>query len=74
MDETPAQVGGVILAIQFLLWMSSGVVMSLLDATKVQGREFRIKPPAAPAWPLDVRSTDDALAASRENVMAITSG
>jgi Na(+)-translocating NADH:ubiquinone oxidoreductase F subunit len=65
---------GVILALQFLLWMSSGVVMSLLDANKVQGREFRIKPPAPPAWPQGVLSTDAVLAASRENVMAITSG
>lgn len=65
---------GVILAIQFLLWMSSGVVMSLLDANKVQGREFRIKPPAPPVWPKDVLSTDAVLAASRDNVMAITSG
>lgn len=65
---------GMILAIQFLLWMSSGVVMSLLDANKVQGREFRVKPPAPPAWPRDVLSTDSVLAASRENVMAITSG
>ena len=42
---------GLLLAIQFVLWMSSGVVMSLLDAKKVQGREYRIKPPAAPEWP-----------------------
>ncbi|MBB3222094.1 2Fe-2S iron-sulfur cluster binding domain-containing protein [Pseudoduganella umbonata] len=65
---------GLILAIQFLLWMSSGVVMSLLDAKKVQGREFRVKPPAPPVWPHNVLSTDQVLAASRENVMAITSG
>lgn len=64
---------GLILAIQFVLWMSSGVVMSLLDAKKVQGREFRIKPPAPPAWPRDVLTTDAVLATSRESVMTISS-
>ena len=65
---------GLLLAIQFVLWMSSGVVMSLLDAKKVQGREYRIKPPAAPEWPRNVLAPDAVLAASAGKVMAITSG
>ncbi len=65
---------GLILAIQFVLWMSSGVVMSLLDAKKVQGREYRIKPPAAPEWPRNVLAPDAVLEASAGKVMAITSG
>jgi len=65
---------GLIIAIQFVLWMSSGVVMSVLDANKVQGREFRIKPPAPPLWPATVLSADAILAATTENIMSITSG
>lgn len=64
---------GVIIAIQFVLWMSSGVVMSLLDAHKVQGSEFRIKPPAPAAWPADVLAPETVLAASSDKVMTITS-
>lgn len=65
---------GLIIGIQFLLWMSSGVMMSLLDANKVQGREFRIKPPAPAAWPANVLAPEAVLAASTDKVMAITSG
>ncbi|WP_082439646.1 MULTISPECIES: 2Fe-2S iron-sulfur cluster-binding protein [unclassified Massilia] len=65
---------GLILAIQFVLWMSSGVVMSLLDANKVNGREFRVKPPLPPEWPRGVLTADAVLAASSDNVMAIASG
>ncbi len=64
---------GLIVGIQFLLWMSSGVMMSLLDADKVLGREFRIKPPAPAAWPGGVLGPDAVLAASADKVMAISS-
>jgi Na(+)-translocating NADH:ubiquinone oxidoreductase F subunit len=64
---------GLVLAIQFLLWMSSGVMMSLLDADKVHGREFRIKPAAAPAWPADLLTTDAILGAATDQVMAVSS-
>lgn len=66
---------GLIIAIQFVLWMASGVVMSLLDAKKVAGREFRIKPaPAAAKWPADVRTAEAVLTASSAQVMTISSG
>jgi Na(+)-translocating NADH:ubiquinone oxidoreductase F subunit len=65
---------GLLIGIQFILWMSSGVVMSLLDAGKVQGREFRIKPAAAPAWPTKVLPPEAVLAASADKVMTISSG
>ncbi|WP_169444485.1 2Fe-2S iron-sulfur cluster-binding protein [Massilia niastensis] len=48
--------------------------MSLLDSKKVQGREFRIKPPAPAEWPRNVLAADAILAASADKVMAITSG
>ena len=65
---------GLILAIQFLLWMSSGVVMSLLDADKVRGQEWRTRPATPGAWPAGVLEADAVLAAAKENVMAISSG
>ena len=65
---------GLIIALQFLLWMGSGVVMSLLDASKVQGKESRIKPPAPPNWPRDVLDPSAVLAKSSEGVSSVTSG
>lgn len=65
---------GLILAIQFALWTASGAMMSVLDSEKVAGREFRIKPPAPPAWPRDVMSTDAVVAATKESIMIISSG
>ena len=65
---------GLVIAIQFVLWMASGVVMSLLDAKKVAGREFRIMPAAAPAWPENVMPVDAVLAKSRAQVMNVASG
>jgi Na+-transporting NADH:ubiquinone oxidoreductase subunit F len=64
---------GLIIAIQFVLWVTSGVVMSLLDAKKVGGREFRVKPPAARQWPADALAVDAVLARSAQQVMTISS-
>jgi Na+-transporting NADH:ubiquinone oxidoreductase subunit F len=65
---------GLIIAIQFVLWMSSGVLMSLLDAEKVRGREFRVKPAPSAQWPVDALPADAVLAISGKQVMMITSG
>ena len=43
---------GLILAVQFVLWMGSGLVMSLLDHDKVQGHHYRAVAASKPAqWP-----------------------
>ena len=65
---------GLIIAIQFVLWVSSGVVMSLLDSKKVAGREFRIKPEASALWPGNALPVDTVLAKSTAQVMNISSG
>ncbi|MCC6073476.1 2Fe-2S iron-sulfur cluster-binding protein [Massilia sp. GCM10020059] len=65
---------GLIIAIQFVLWLASGVVMSLFDAKKVAGREFRIKPPAAALWPASALPVDAVLANASAQVMNISSG
>ncbi|MES2759111.1 MAG: 2Fe-2S iron-sulfur cluster-binding protein [Pseudomonadota bacterium] len=63
-----------IIFVQFVLWMTSGVIMSLLDANKVGGREFRVKPAASPQWPADVLAVDTVVARSAAPVMTVTSG
>lgn len=47
---------GLLIGLQLLLWMASGVMMSWLDHDKVQGHEFRAHAGPARAWPADVRS------------------
>ena len=64
---------GLVIAIQFVLWMTSGVLMSLLDAKKVAGKEFRIKPAATAAWPASALPVDTVLAKSGAQVMDISS-
>jgi Na(+)-translocating NADH:ubiquinone oxidoreductase F subunit len=44
---------GLLIGLQLVLWMCSGFVMSLLDAERVRGREFRAPPAARQAWPAD---------------------
>lgn len=44
---------GLLIGLQFVLWMASGLVMSLLSHDKVQGHEFRVHAPAERAWPAD---------------------
>lgn len=64
---------GLVIALQFVLWLASGVVMSLFDADKVGGREFRVKPPAARQWPAAALPVDTVLARSARQVMTISS-
>ncbi len=65
---------GLLIGIQFVLWMASGVVMSLLDADKVRGREWRIKPADSQTWPAAAVPIDAVLASSRKHVQTISSG
>ena len=64
---------GLIIAIQFVLWMTSGVMMSLLDARKVAGKEFRVAPAASAAWPANAMPVDTVLTRTKEQVMLISS-
>lgn len=43
---------GLLIGVQFVLWMASGAMMSLLDAEKVGGRQFRVKASAPGSWPV----------------------
>jgi hypothetical protein len=55
---------GVLVGIQFVLWMGSGLVMSLLDANKVHGASSRTKASAAQAWPAQALPVDAILGAA----------
>ena len=66
---------GLLIGIQLVLWMSSGVVMSLLDSNKVRGSEFRVaKKIGAPPWPRDTLPAEAVLAAAPLPVHAISTG
>lgn len=54
---------GLVLALQFVLWMASGLVMSLLDHDKVQGHHHRVEGAGqVAAWPTGLLSPSDVLA------------
>ena len=66
---------GLLIGIQLVLWMSSGVVMSLLDADKVRGGEFRVaKKASARLWPLDTLPAETVLAAAPLTVHTLSTG
>lgn len=65
---------GLLIGLQLVLWMSSGFVMSLLDAEKVRGREFRAPAPAKQPWPSDVVAVGPLLASARDQAVAVTTG
>ncbi len=66
---------GLLIGIQLVLWMCSGLVMSVLDSERVRGAEFRVaKKAGLPAWPLDTLPTEAVLAAAPLPVHAVTTG
>lgn len=66
---------GLLIGIQLVLWMSSGLVMSLLNSEKVRGSEFRApKKASAPLWPQDTLPAEAVLAAAPPTVHAVSTG
>lgn len=56
---------GLILALQFVLWMASGLVMSLLDHEAVAGSKHRVElKPSPKAWPAGQLAPSQAVAAA----------
>jgi Na(+)-translocating NADH:ubiquinone oxidoreductase F subunit len=55
---------GLIVGMQFLLWVGSGLVMSLFDHHMVSGQHHRAPAPAPRAWPTGLRSPAEVLAAA----------
>lgn len=65
---------GLLIALQFVIWVGSGLVMSLLDHETVQGDTYRngdAAPP--PTWPADAVSTASVLASASAPVHNIES-
>lgn len=63
---------GLVLALQFVLWMASGLIMSLLDHDQVQGHHHRAeKLPQATAWPSGLLSPSDVLAQAARPLRAV---
>lgn len=54
---------GLVIGLQLLLWLASGLAMSLLDPKAVDGSATRASHPPPPAWPRDTRSPGAVLAA-----------
>jgi len=63
---------GLIIAIQFVLWLGSGLVMSLLDHDTVQGHAHRAHVvESTPAWPADALSPAQVLAKAGRDVQTL---
>lgn len=56
---------GLVAGLQFLLWMGSGLVMSLLDAEQVHGSATRAAAPAPRAWIAATLAPSQVLSAQR---------
>lgn len=52
---------GLLVAIQFLLWTASGLMMSWLDHSRVQGHTWRVHPAEPPPWPTGTVSAEAVL-------------
>lgn len=65
---------GLLIGLQLVLWMSSGFVMSLLDAEKVRGREFRAPAAAKRPWPADAMPVDRLLETARAPAHSVSTG
>lgn len=64
---------GLLIGLQVLLWMGSGLVMSLLDMHKVHGMHTRAPAPAARPWIADALPVGQVLAAQERPVDRIAS-
>lgn len=66
---------GLIIALQFILWTGSGVVMSLLDHETVEGHHHQADPAQEPLeWPKALLLPSQILAVAREPVQIIETG
>lgn len=62
---------GLIVAIQFVLWVVSGLTMSLLDHERVEGSHHRASQPHAHSWPTDAIAPNQAMSAVGQGVLAL---
>ncbi len=65
---------GLIVGLQFLLWLGSGLMMSLLDPQKINGTAHRAAEPVLPAWPATTLAPAEALRAARNEAATLDTG
>lgn len=65
---------GLVLALQFVLWMASGLMMSLLDPAQVEGSCHQAPAPDARPWPTALRSPAQIVAAAATPVQTLGTG
>lgn len=65
---------GLLIGVQFLLWMASGTLMSLLDSEKVSGGLSRMPKTSVPAWPSETLPIDAVLARQSTPVRTLGTG
>lgn len=65
---------GVLVGLQFLVWLGSGLGMSLLDPDRIAGTSQRAGPLEPPAWPTATVSPVDALRAAGRSTATLDSG
>ena len=63
---------GLLVALQLVLWMTSGLMMSLLDHDKVQGHTFRAHAHPDRPWPQGLLSSTKIVAASPTPVHSVS--
>ena len=65
---------GLIIAVQFVLWMASGLMMAWLEHDKVQGHEFRAHATAPRPWPADAGPASAALPVAGDKALTVATG
>lgn len=65
---------GLVIALQFILWVASGLLMSLLDQGTVLGNTYKAKAAPPVRWPLDAKAPQDVIASSSKAIHNIESG
>lgn len=65
---------GLLIGIQFVLWLGSGLIMSLLDHDEVQGHRYRVHDSEPKQWPKHSLPASAALGGSKSEIQRISSG
>ncbi|MGH3711781.1 MAG: hypothetical protein ACRDRQ_27630, partial [Pseudonocardiaceae bacterium] len=65
---------GLLIGIQFVLWLGSGLTMSLLDHDQVQGHGYRAHGTKAQPWPKNALPASTVLGKGESTIQRVSSG
>lgn len=65
---------GLVIGLQFVVWLGSGLMMGLLDPDRIEGTAQRAPKAEMPAWPSGTVSPTEALRAARHPAATLDSG